>query len=317
MKGLIAVLVLLASGVAALTHWGARQAEVRHPPVGRFAQVEGLRIHYTDTGPAEAGGRPLILIHGATTSLLDFQASLVPLLAHRHRVVAVDRAGHGYSERPSNGWPDPAMQARLVHALADRLGLERPILVGHSLAGAVVLAYLLDYPRESGGGVLIAGASHPWQGGVAWYNDLAGVPILGPLFANTLAGSLGRLGMEQGIGAVFDPEPPTPGYRERTGVDLSLRPRTFLANAEDIRRLSPYLELQSQRYPDLVPPLLLITGSADRVVPSWNHRDRLLKQVPHVEAIDLPGAGHALHHTHSARVAKLIEEFAQRVGEGS
>ena len=300
---------LLVLGVAA-SQWSARRAEAAHPPIGHFAEIDGVRLHYTDSGPGPAGSRPLVLIHGASTSLLDFHASIAPALSRRHRVVAVDRPGHGYSERPEGAWPDPSAQARLIHGLAERLRLARPILVGHSLAGTIALAYLLDFPDTAAGAVLLAGASHPWEGGVAWYNDLAGVPVLGALFAHAAAGSLGRLAIAGGIESVFDPERPVAGYRSRTGVDLSLRPSTFLANAEDIRLLSPFLEGQSARYGELHLPILFITGSGDDIVPSWNHRDRLLALSPRVAAVDLEAAGHALHHTRRERVVGLIEDFA-------
>lgn len=144
----------------------------------------------------------------------------------------------------------------------------------------MVLAYLLAYPGEAAGAVLFAGGTHPWKGGVAWYNDLAGVPVLGSLFAYTSGGALGPLAIDVGIAEVMPPDPVPDGYRSRTGVDHSLRPRTFLANAEDGRRLSPFLAEQRAGYSRIQAPLLLITGDADDLVPAWNHADRLMLEAP-------------------------------------
>ena len=185
------------------------------------------------------------------------------------------------------------------------------MLAGHSWAGSVVLAYLLAFPNEAAGGVLLAGGSHPWQGGVAWYNDLAGVPLLGRLFAHTLPLTAGRLGVGSGIASAFSPNPPPPAYLERTGVELTLRPRTFLANAEDIRLLSPFLERQSMHYAHVRHPLLLITGDTDAVVPAWNHAERLVQQAPKAELVVLEDTGHGLHHVHVERIAALIADFAR------
>jgi pimeloyl-ACP methyl ester carboxylesterase len=293
-----------------MTHVGGERAEEAHPPVGQFAVVDGVRLHYTDRGE----GPPVVLIHGASTSLLDFEASLVAPLSRTHRVIAVDRPGHGYSERRDGPWPDPAEQARLIHLLLRDLGVESPVVVGHSWSGSVVLAYLLDYPDSTGGGVLLAGGSHAWEGGVAWYNDLAGVPVLGDVFVRTVTYPVGRLSIDSAIHNVFDPNPVPEGYREQTGVALSLRPSAFSANAEDVRRLSDFLATQSERYAEIDRPLLLLTGNDDEIVPSWNHADRLERQVERIERIDFDDTGHALHHARPQEVADAISRFALGVG---
>lgn len=308
--------LLLLGGLAAVTGFERQRLETRFPPIGDFVEIEGTRLHYTDSGGAHAGPT-IVLIHGASTSLLDFHASLVAPLTRGHRVITLDRPGHGYSARGDGGantWPDPAEQARLIHGLLMELGVERPLLVGHSWAGSVVLAYLLAFPDEAAGGVLLAGGSHPWEGGVAWYNDLAGLPLLGPLFARTLPLTAGRLSIEAGIASAFAPNPVPHDYRTRTGVELTLRPRTFLANAEDIRLLSPFLERQSLHYGYIRHPLLLITGDSDGVVPAWNHADRLIRQAPNAELVVLEDTGHGLHHVHGERIAALIRDFADDAG---
>jgi pimeloyl-ACP methyl ester carboxylesterase len=303
-----------------VSRFETKRLEARFPPIGDFAIVEGVRMHYTDSGPARDGApegvddrRPIVLIHGASTSLLDFHASLVEHLSRRHRVITVDRPGHGYSERPAGAWPSPAAQARLIHGLLVRLGVERPILVGHSWAGSVVMASLLEHPEAAGGGVLLAGGTHPWEGGVIWYNALAGLPILGPLFAHTLPMTIGRLTVDQGIASVFAPNPVPDDYRERTGVDLTLRSRTFLANAEDIRLLSPFLAEQRRAYPSVSHPILILTGDIDTIVPAWNHAERLVREAPNAELVYLDGIGHALHHVAPERISELIAQLDRRI----
>ncbi len=295
--------------LAAYTTWATRQTEQAHPPTGAFLSVDGVRLHYVEAGE----GSPVVLLHGASTSLRDFEASLLPLLAKSHRVIAFDRPGYGYSERPTGPWPDPAMQAGLIREALNLLGVEQPILVGHSWSGSVVLAFLLDHAQDASGGVLLAGAVNPWQGGVNWYVNVSGWPIFGRLFTTTLSLPLGRLVLDSAIGNVFAPEAPTDGYRTRTGADLSLRPDSFRASTEDVRSLSAFLERQSPRYEELETPLLLITGAQDEIVPAWNHAEKLAARLPHAQLVEMAGAGHALHHTRTDEVAKLIEEFARRI----
>jgi pimeloyl-ACP methyl ester carboxylesterase len=59
--------------------------------------------------------------------------------------------------------------------------------------------------------------------------------------------------------------------------------------------------------------VLLIHGTEDDIVPAWNHTDRLSKILADVEVVRLPGVGHALHHTRTERVARLISDFSARV----
>jgi pimeloyl-ACP methyl ester carboxylesterase len=161
--------------------------------------------------------------------------------------------------------------------------------------------------------VLLAGASHPWMGGVAWTNTLGGVPIAGHLFASLLVYPVGQFMIDNAIVEVFEPELPTPGYIQRTGVMLTLRPDNYLANAEDIRLLSDYLHDQSKRYIEIKQPVLIVHGNDDDVVPAWNHADRLIKMIPDIEIERLDGVGHALHHTHTEQINKLIVEFYDKV----
>src|SRR5207253_259946 len=74
-----------------------RDAERQHPPIGRFLEVDGVRLHYLEQGT----GEPLALIHGNGTLIQDFTVSgLVDRLSERYRVIVIERPGYGYSERP-------------------------------------------------------------------------------------------------------------------------------------------------------------------------------------------------------------------------
>ena len=303
------VLLVLIGSLAVYTALGAWRIEQTYPPIGKFIDIDGLRTHYLDIGE----GQPIVLIHGASTTLQDFTASLFYPLTQQHRVIAFDRPGYGYSERPWDRWPDPAQQAALIKRTLDRIGVERPIVVGHSWSGSVVLAYMLHFPEAVTGGVLLAGGSHPWEGGVDWIYEVAGWPVVGSLFAATVVYPAGELMLDQAISYVFKPDAVPEDYKERAAVRLALRPDTFQANAEDLRELSDFLREQSQHYSQIKQPLLLISGDADGVVPAWNHADRLIKQIPHAQLVIMKNTGHAPHHVHTEQIVKLINEFAARI----
>ena len=137
----------------------------RYPPLGEFVEVEGQRLHLVDGGPQAATGDPapalppLLLVHGSNSNLRDFEASIAPLLREHTRVISIDRPGFGHSPRHRGAWRNPAEQARLVLDAAAQLGVERPLLVGHSWAGSAVMAAMVEMPGRIAGGVLLAGAA--------------------------------------------------------------------------------------------------------------------------------------------------------------
>ena len=309
MKRWLLICTLVLASLVMYTVVGAARTEQAYPPNGTFVQIDGVLMHYKEAG----SGPAVVLIHGASTSLRDFDVSIAKPLSRYHRVIAVDRPGHGYSERPLGDWLDPARQARLIRKLLAVIGVHDPLLVGHSWSGSVVLAYLLDYPQDAAGGVLLAGGSHSWEGGVAWHVDLAGLPVVGEVFARTLAYPLGQLAIDSAVQAVFAPNEVPENYTGKTGILLSLRPETFLANAQDVRLLSDFLAVQSRRYGEISHPLLLVTGEMDTIVPAWNHAARLTRQIPSSVHVEFPDTGHALHHSHPARVAELIETFSDQL----
>lgn len=299
---LVAAAVLL---LALYTYGASKWLENKFPPLGQFVEVGGERLHYLSKGK----GQTVVLLHGASASLRDMEASLVDDLAKDFHVIAFDRPGYGYSSRNNGTWPNPDIQAVLIEKALAKLGIEQPILVGHSLAGSVVMAYLLRFPDQVSGGILLAGATHSWDTGVSPNVQLASAPVIGPLFTSTLVMPVGQAVFDGAIENVFSPEAPTSGYQERTGAMLALRPGPFRASAQDVKNLSPFLENQSMRYSEIEAPLLLVVAEKDTIVPAWNHADRVVKVLPQAELVELAGAGHALHHSRKDDVVKLIRGF--------
>jgi pimeloyl-ACP methyl ester carboxylesterase len=122
------------------------------PPRGKFIDIDGVRLHYIDKG----SGPTLLLIHGLAGQVLNFTHSLLSRLTHDFRVVILDRPGSGYSLRPDATLAPLAAQARIISRFCQALGLERPVIVGHSLGGVIALALALDHPEQVGALALIA-----------------------------------------------------------------------------------------------------------------------------------------------------------------
>ena len=108
----------------------------------RFADVNGVRIHYLAAGE----GEPVILLHGfAQTSRM--WRPLIAELAKTHAVIAPDLRGFGQSSKPEGGY-DKKTMAQDVHALAASLGYRRVGVVGHDIGLMVAYAYAARHPAE-------------------------------------------------------------------------------------------------------------------------------------------------------------------------
>lgn len=109
---------------------------------GQYAEVNGINLYYATHG----AGRPLILLHGGLMSGETF-GPVLPLLAERHQVIAVDLQGHGRTadiDRPL----DVRLMADDIGALIDHLGMDKANLVGYSLGGMVALLTAAKYPGK-------------------------------------------------------------------------------------------------------------------------------------------------------------------------
>ncbi len=288
-------------------HRRARLIERSCPPVGTVRRLDGHDVHVVEAG----SGPPLILLHGASSNLRDWTESILPILAREFRVIAIDRPGLGHSAG-TGAWLNPSDLADFVLNVAEELGAEAPVIVGHSWSGSVVLAALTDQPDRVAGGISLAGVASHWVGGIGWATHVARVPILGQLFCHTVVPLLGPSLMPAAIAKIFRPNAVPDGYAERIGAALAVRPRAFWSNARDLVRLNAYLQAQSTRYPTIRRPLLVMHGESDAIVPFWNHGQRLAALLPDAEVQMLPGLGHAPHHVEPDAIAGRIADFARR-----
>ncbi len=307
---LLGVALVLGAAAAYSAHRGAA-ISADHPPVGRFTTVDGVRLHHVELGPRNAP--TVLLLHGASGNLNDPVAALADSLGGDLRIVAVDRPGHGWSERGDmEAMSTPAAQAGLVAELLEEIGAGPAVVVGHSWSGALALALALDHPRLVAGLVLLAPASHPWPGSVSWYSSLGSMPVVGRLFTASIVLPVGERAIEAATRAVFAPQVPPEDYAERVGTLMALRPASFRANALDIDRLKPFLARQSRRYGEISVPTVIITGTADETVSPEIHSRALAREIAGARLVELPGVGHMPHHAEPELIADHIRRLALR-----
>jgi pimeloyl-ACP methyl ester carboxylesterase len=306
LSGFLTLLAAVIIGFLVWTGIGQWWVERKFPPVGQFITVDGLRLHYVIAGK----GPGIILVHGASSNLQEFTSSILPELAKTHRVIAFDRPGYGYSQAPSDDvWFDPAAVAGLFLQAAAELGVEKPVILGHSWGGSVVMAALVYFPERISGGVLLSGVAGHWAGPLNWTYGIGDKSFIGPLFAWTMVYPLGSMVLANNVQEVFTPDIMPEGHLDRAAVALALRPATFQRNVRDMNKLNEYMQVLSPHYDQVKTPLLIIHGEDDILVPFWNHGRRLVPVIKQAEVVLLPDTGHAPHHTQTAKVCAAIEQF--------
>ena len=297
-----------AVGLGACLSSGAYTARVHqaHPASGRRVEVGGYGVHVIEAGKS---GPPVLMIHGASANAREFTWTLAPALEQDFRVLMADRPGHGHSRRPPRADTLAVQAAQMAGVLEKLVPGEKAVVVGHSFGGAVALRLALDRPELVKGLVLLAPVTHDWGGdGHAWYNRLAASRVTGPVFSQ-LVPLVGPRQVGAGIGGVFNPSPAPEGYFEKSGIGLLFRPPAFRANARDVRVLDRELAAQSQRYGELILPIVVFSGSKDTVITPAKHTARLKKQAA-VDLVILPDEGHMPHHRHGADVVDAIRRLA-------
>lgn len=309
---LLAIMAILIFG-AAITAVGVMHIERAHRPAGVFVPVTGGRLHIVDLAPARpTNAPPIVLLHGASGNLEDLRLALGGSLARSHRVILIDRPGHGFSDRPGGASDaSPGRQAALIAEALARLGVARAIMAGFSLSGAVAAAFALDFPDRTAGLVLLAPVTHPWNGGIGWYNKLAAAPLLGALFAHTLVLPLGLVVFARSAATTFAPQMVPKHYARRAAGLLVLRPPEFIANAQDLAALKAFVTAQVPRYRAIAAPTVIITGDRDSTVSPEINARAAAALIPNAKLVVLEGIGHMVTHAAAEAIAAEIETIAR------
>jgi pimeloyl-ACP methyl ester carboxylesterase len=293
-------------GAAFFVQRRKRQAEREHPPLGRFIEVDGVRLHYVEEG----SGPPLVLFHGLGSMIEDFVLSgLIREAATRYRVIAFDRPGYGHSGRPRRWRYSAAAQARLFNGAVHALHAHRPIILGHSWGALVAAELALQFPAVPRSLVLASGLYFPTLRLDAPYMGTPAIPLLGDLLSATISPLLARAAWRASLKLIFAPAP-IPDYFSRFPTWLALRPAQLRATAEDALFTAAATFRVSRRARELNLPIVLVAGERDRFVSMRAHSERLHKLLPSSRLLVSPRAGHMVHHSDPELVLAAIDAAA-------
>ena len=291
----------------------ARRAERKHPPQGSFLIVDGVRLHYSDRGE----GRPVLLIHGNAVTGDDWNTSgVAELLLRTHRVIIFDRPGFGYSERPRGRVWTAAQQAELLHKALLQLGVEQPIVVGHSWGTIVALALAEQYQADTAGLVLVSGYYFWTLRPDVPLVGLGALPVLGDLLRYTVLPPLGWLQMPLLKWAMFSPARVPARFQAEFSPAMALRPSQLRATSVDGVLMIPGALALRGHYRELKLPVIIIAGDGDRIV--FKRRSEQLRDTIRGSVLQVvEGAGHMVHHLAPRQITAAIGGVAkaERAGD--
>lgn len=299
MGWLMLALILITTLLAAFAGYD-RYAESRlkgsYPPPGHFAQVGSARMHYICAGSGEP---TLVLAAGIGGGALDW-SQVMPGLARKQRVCAFDRLGQD--------WSDPAPRPREfgtaadeLHAALESLGIVEPVLVGHSLGGALAQLYAARYPVA--GLVLVDGLTA----------DVA-QPVVERLGGYRSLNGLARLGLLRPLGGLFAHPAYPEGLREqmtalRSGSTALLR----LTDEGTLAAQSVPAELRTAEARLTMPLLVLAAGECDVPgIPAGAFQEAaaaFASRHPQADYVVIPGAPHYVQATHPGAVVEAIDRW--------
>lgn len=264
----------------------------------RFETVDGVRVRYVRAG----SGPAVVLLHGFTSSIVTWR-DVLPGMARRHDVLALDLPGFGGSDQP----PDLSarLYPRLVLALMDRTGIVRASLVGNSMGGAVAIGVAAEAPERVDRLVLIDSAGFNLSpGDRPFMVRLAG--SWGGALAERLPirRALVRAALRQ---VFFDDAQVTPERVEEYVAPL-LRPGTMASVRSLLASQGAEAAAFQRTIAGVRAPTLVLWGRQDAWIP-LEHAGRFAAAIPGARTVVLEACGHMPQEERPGETLRLIEAF--------
>ncbi|AZO75125.1 MULTISPECIES: alpha/beta hydrolase [unclassified Mesorhizobium] len=311
--GLLVAAIVAVLGFMLATWRIAARAERLVPACGKFIEIDGNRIHYVEEGE----GRPIVFLHGLGAQLHHFRQTLFGRFGAGYRLIALDRPGSGYSVRAGGASGRLPEQAEVVRRFIEQLGLERPLVVGHSLGGAVALALAIEHPTAISGIALLAPLTH-LEARARQKFDLLYVPsrLWRRVLARTVAIPVSLKYAEPTMKFIFSPQAVPGDYMIVGGGWLGLRPAHFHATSTDFVAVEEDLGRLEQRYGEIVMPAGILFGADDRVIGIAAHGDPMPGRIKQLDFERVQGLGHMPQFVEPERVVAFIQRVAERAFAG-
>ena len=275
------------------------------PKFGKTTVLQDAQIHWYEAGQ----GRPIIMLHGLAGNLRNFTYALTEKLDRDYRVIAIDRAGCGWSKRSKSESATLQEQARIISEFIEQEQIEKPLIVGHSLGGAIALALALEYKNQIAGLALICPVTQPVDKVPDIFRFLnIPSPFLRFFVAHTFSSFIGLLTRKNTFEIAFSPEPVSKNFSIRGGGDLALSSKAFIKTSEDLVYALSSAALLVGREQELDVPTKILFGEQDKIIDAKLHGEKFAK-LSGAKIKILSGKGHMLPLTQPEECSAFIRNM--------
>jgi pimeloyl-ACP methyl ester carboxylesterase len=277
----------------------------------RFEPSEGLIVHYTDEGRKD--GPAIVLVHGFAASSHTWRP-WVERLKGDYRLVALDLPGHGLTQAPKAYRSSLDGNVEIISALADHLSVDRFVIAGNSMGGAVSWNYALRHPERLDGLVLVNAAG--------WPGEQDRDDAEPPLAFRLLTSGAGRAVLKMippawlagGLNSAYnDKSLVTPELKARY-ADLARGPghRDILLT----QRSRPGIPITQADFARITTPTLALVGDEDKIIPS-KLTIAMAEAIPGAKLVRYPKGGHVPMEQLPDESVRDLRAFLEQVGAGT
>ena len=279
------------------------QAKYGAAPSRMLAVGDGRQVHVRDEGPRDA---PIVLLHGSNADLHTWQAWTDALSAD-YRVVRFDQRGHGLTGPAADADYSIEAFAGDIDAVVDALGVERFVLAGNSMGGAIAMQYAIASPDRLDGLVLVDASGAPIErdadGNIAF--KLAAMPGVGSVMSQVLPRSLVERSLSQSVS----------NQKIVTGeaVDRYWELARYPGNRDATRaRFStPRSAFSAEQVAQTDVPTLVMWGEEDKLIP-YEAAGWYMDHLPDATLAAYPGIGHLPMEEAPERSAADLQQWLAR-----
>lgn len=263
-------------------------------------------MHYIEKGE----GPDLLLVHGLNGSANNFSFGLMDLLAKNYHVIAVDRPGSGYSDEVACEDSTLPLQAKFLVKFIQKMKLDTPYVVGHSLGGAVSLELALDHPEVVRKLILLSPLTQ-FQKEIP--DPFKAMEIRSKyyryFYSRLFATPEMMLNQKKAMAAIYPDGKGPEGFGTRGGGYVAADYISFYNASCDLAGLEFTLAPLAARYLELRVPVSILYGTEDKILNPKLHGEQMRDLNPAIEYETLPG-GHLLLATDPEKVAEFIRSKA-------